>query len=98
MALLQGSNWLNDAVISFYFEWLRRQGAAYGRDDILLVMPDIAQMAAALPPADAKAFLGEVVNVDHRHVRTKRLPNKAQTGMASLGMCALQQALCTCSA
>jgi hypothetical protein len=89
--LCQSPNWLNDNVISWYYEWLRIEGPAAALPALRLVPPDIGHMLAQVPAEEAAAFLGSVIHPQHTLVRSER-PATLQQQSAST--CALD--LCKC--
>lgn len=55
--LLEGPNWLNDQIISFYFEYLSQD--VYKDDDtILFVSPEVTQCLKMVSPEEVEMFLG----------------------------------------
>lgn len=71
LALIPSPNWLNDAVVSLYYEWLRQD--AYQQltksHSLLLIPPDTAFMLAAIEPAEAQQVLGSLEAHKYRMVR-----------------------------
>ena len=56
VALLTGRHWLNDALLSFYFEWLRRERA--DRPGVALVDASVGFLVANATPDVAAEVLG----------------------------------------
>lgn len=57
--LLSGPNWLNDQLISFYFEYLSQD--VYKDDGrILFVSPEVTQCLKMVSPGEVEMFLGPV--------------------------------------
>lgn len=55
--LLHGPHWLNDKIISFYFEYLEK--AAYlGEKDLLFISPEVVQCLKAAKKGELEIFLG----------------------------------------
>ena len=60
VALLTGPHWLNDAVMSFYFEYLRGEGAQPDEphaDRVALVDASLTFLVANVSPDEARAVL-----------------------------------------
>ncbi|XP_075234996.1 sentrin-specific protease 8-like [Lycorma delicatula] len=53
--LLSGPHWLNDAIISFYLEYLEKE--KYSGTNILLISPAVTQCLKASPLAELSIFL-----------------------------------------
>lgn len=53
--LLNGPHWLNDAIISFYLEYLEKE--KYSNTRILLISPAVTQCLKASPPVELPVFL-----------------------------------------
>lgn len=70
MRLLQEGEWLNDAVISFFFEYLRREEFGELSRSVLLVPPDTAMLLHCLPPPQARSVLGGLIDASHDLVRS----------------------------
>lgn len=54
--LLQGPHWLNDQIISFYFEYLERVKYK-DNHDMLFVSPEVTQCIKIVPDSDINIFL-----------------------------------------
>ncbi|XP_056648548.1 sentrin-specific protease 8-like [Diorhabda sublineata] len=59
--LLKGPNWLNDTVISFYFEYLEND-LFKGLNYLLFVTPEVTQCIKVSPQNELNIFLGPLVN------------------------------------
>ena len=60
VALLTGPHWLNDAVMSFFFEYLRSEGAQPDEphaDRVVLVDASLSFLVANISPDEARAVL-----------------------------------------
>ena len=60
VALLTGPHWLNDAVMSFFFEYLRGEGARPDEphaDRVVLVDASLTFLLANVSPDEARAVL-----------------------------------------
>lgn len=60
VALLTGPHWLNDAVMSFFFEYLRSEGAQPDEphaDRVVLVDASLSFLVANVSPDEARAVL-----------------------------------------
>lgn len=60
VALLTGPHWLNDAVMSFFFEYLRSEGAQPDEphaDRVVLVDASLSFLVANVSPNEARAVL-----------------------------------------
>lgn len=55
--LLRGPHWLNDQVISFYFEYLTQE-VYKDASSILFVPPEVVQCMKMVSPAEIEMFLG----------------------------------------
>ncbi|XP_069696681.1 sentrin-specific protease 8 [Periplaneta americana] len=63
--LLDGPHWLNDNIISFYFEYLEK--IAYKDEDkFLFISPDVTQCLKVSPSDDLSVFL-DPLQVKNRH-------------------------------
>ncbi|XP_055378341.1 sentrin-specific protease 8 [Condylostylus longicornis] len=54
--LLQGPHWLNDQIISFYFEYLEKFKYK-NNSDILFISPEVTQCIKIVPDSDLHIFL-----------------------------------------
>lgn len=57
--LLEGPHWLNDQLISFYFEYLTRD-VHKDEGSILFVSPEVSQCLKMVSPEEVEMFLGPV--------------------------------------
>jgi len=60
VALLTGPHWLNDAIMNFYFEFLRREGAQADEPhdgEVALVDASVSFLVANVSPDEARAIL-----------------------------------------
>jgi hypothetical protein len=57
VALVRAPNWINDQIISFYFEFLRHEVFPGLNKRVLLVPPAITLLLSTLDPVEAKAVL-----------------------------------------
>jgi hypothetical protein len=78
--LLNGTNWLNDQIIAFFFEYLRQEAFADLKGDLLLLDPSSAFLLTAFSndtskPADSACF----------HVRRRQLSHLQDLQVVSIG-------------
>lgn len=57
VALLDGPHWLNDQIISFYFEYLSRD-VYKDNESVLFVSPEVTQCLKMVSTAEVEMFLG----------------------------------------
>lgn len=62
VALLQGSHWLNDVIIGFYFEYLDATWNKNGKKELYFVSPEFTQLLKMTDPSQYNIFL-ESMNV-----------------------------------
>lgn len=78
--LLKGHFWLNDTIISFYFEYLEIE--CFKRDPMLLfVPPDVTQCIKMVPYTEISVFLSPL-NADNRDFIFFALNNNEETGLS----------------
>lgn len=63
--LLKGPYWLNDSIISFYFEYLEKNVFPTHKS-ILFVSPEVTQCIKISPQSELKIFLDPLVQNEHR--------------------------------
>lgn len=56
--LLNGPYWLNDQIISFFFEYLSREVHPDNEQSLLFVSPEVTQCLKMVSPAEVELFLG----------------------------------------
>lgn len=64
--LLNGPHWLNDAIISFYLEYLEKE--KYSSTDILLISPAVTQCLKASPSSELPVFLDPLNTLERNFI------------------------------
>ncbi|XP_050298223.1 sentrin-specific protease 8-like [Anthonomus grandis grandis] len=62
--LLKGPHWLNDTIISFYFEYLETEFFK-GNNDLLFVSPEVTQCIKISPQRELDVFLHPLLEEKH---------------------------------
>ncbi|MCL4137176.1 UNVERIFIED_CONTAM: hypothetical protein GTU68_022300 [Idotea baltica] len=81
LKLLEGRNWLNDSLISFWFEHLS-QDVFFGRSDLLFVSPEVTQLLKMGDPKELPVFLDPL---NARYRRYIFLPVNNHSSLVSSG-------------
>uniref|UniRef100_A0A8D8YM40 Sentrin-specific protease 8 n=1 Tax=Cacopsylla melanoneura TaxID=428564 RepID=A0A8D8YM40_9HEMI len=66
IAILQGSDWLNDEIIAFYLEYLERE--VYPNKGMLFISPQVTQCLKQVQKEDLKIFLDPILSSSHHHI------------------------------
>ncbi|XP_029034138.1 sentrin-specific protease 8-like [Osmia bicornis bicornis] len=64
VALLQGTHWLNDVIIGFYFEYLDQRYNGTGEKEFYFISPELTQLLKMTDPSQYSIFL-DPVNVSN---------------------------------
>ncbi|XP_003702376.2 sentrin-specific protease 8 [Megachile rotundata] len=57
VALLQGTHWLNDVIIGFYFEYLDQKFNKNGKKEFYFISPELTQLLKMSDPSQYEIFL-----------------------------------------
>ena len=57
VALLTGSHWLNDNLMSFYFQYMQREKFVHLKDDVAFVDGSVGFLVANMPASDVGVVL-----------------------------------------
>lgn len=66
LRILQSSDWLNDEIIAFYFEYLEKE--VYPDKGMLLVSPQVTQCMKQVQKEELKIFLDPIVKPSHDYI------------------------------
>ncbi|KAB7493853.1 Mediator of RNA polymerase II transcription subunit 31, partial [Armadillidium nasatum] len=81
LKLLEGRNWLNDSLISFWFEHLHHN-VFYGRSDLLFISPEVTQLIKMGDQCELPLFLDPL---NARYRRYIFLPVNNNSSLVSSG-------------